>query len=140
MAFAVIVVSLDVTAPLLQVVLPPALYALFNASLLAGSGQTVGKWMLNLRIVDQHTHQIVPVWNSLVLRYLLFASVPCALLYPPLGQVLDLSYGPLLVACVLWLDILFIFGKRRRCVHDLVAGTIVVRPGVVSLRPQSGWE
>lgn len=118
----------------LLVALPPALYAFFNASLLAGSGQTVGKWVLNVRIVDQHTHQVVPVWNSLVLRYLLWNASP-ALLFPLLA-LLGLSEVALLAAGILWLDVLCIFGSRRRCLHDLVAGTIVVRADVTSLQLQ----
>ena len=104
----------DATALALQAVIQMALYALINAWLLASSGQTVGKRLLNVRIVDQHTGEIVSVWNSLVLRSLLFAGVPVPLLGPALG------------VCVQLLDIVFIFGERRRCVHDLVAGTIVV--------------
>ena len=105
----------DPTAMLWQSVIGMALYALINARLLASSGQTVGKRLLHVRIVDHQTHQVVPVWNSLALRYLLFAGVPALLLDPTLG------------IGVLLLDIVFIFGKDRRCVHDLVAGTIVVR-------------
>lgn len=105
----------DPTAILWQSVIGMALYALLNGWLLASSGQTVGKRLLHVRIVDHQTRQIVPVWNSLALRYLLFAGVPALLLSPTLAAGVQL------------LNVVFIFGKNRRCVHDLVAGTIVVR-------------
>ena len=54
-----------------------------------------------------------PFWKLIFIRalffpILFFSVVPWLALLPVLDQVL-------------------IFGKRRRCLHDLVAGTVVVR-------------
>jgi len=73
---------------------------------LAATGQTWGKKMLNLRIVDMQGYK--PEFVKLIaMRYLL-------------GRVLGLIplYGII--------DVLFIFGEDRRCVHDYIAGTRVV--------------
>ncbi|MBC7917140.1 MAG: RDD family protein [Rhodoferax sp.] len=79
--------------------------------LLATRGQTIGKLVLGLRIV--RTDGASASFGRLVgLRYgvgSLFAIVPV------LGQI----YG--------WLDAMFIFHSSRRCLHDRIADTIVVK-------------
>lgn len=73
-------------------------------------GQTVGKKLFNIYIVDLNGQ--VPNFPKLVtLRYL------------PLWFV---SYIPVVGSFLPTVDVLFIFRKDRRCVHDLVAGTKVV--------------
>jgi hypothetical protein len=54
-----------------------------------------------------------PLWKLICIRALFF-------------PVLFLVVVPWL-ALLPVLDLALIFGKRRRCLHDLVAGTIVVR-------------
>src|SRR4051812_35529481 len=73
---------------------------------LAATGQTWGKKMFGLRIVDMQGYK--PEFVKLIaMRYLL-------------GRLLGLIplYG--------LVDVLFIFGEDRRCVHDYIAGTRVV--------------
>jgi uncharacterized RDD family membrane protein YckC len=102
--------------------LPPALriltsalaflmFAAVNFYLLKVNGQTVGKKVIGIRIVDMD-NQLPSVWRILGLRAL---PVSIAATLPVLGQILPL------------IDVLFIFRKDRRCVHDLIAGTRVVR-------------
>ncbi len=68
-------------------------------------GATPGKWILGLRVVDGATGG-VPPWPRLVLRYAgyLVSAVAFCLGY-------------------LWM----IWNPRRRCWHDMMAGTLVIR-------------
>ncbi|MEW6645914.1 MAG: RDD family protein [Pseudomonadota bacterium] len=74
-------------------------------------GQTIGKWMLNIHIADMEGNK-AEVGTILFRRYLPISVVG---LIPLVGQILPL------------VDILFIFRKDRRCVHDIIAGTQVLR-------------
>lgn len=74
-------------------------------------GQTVGKIVMGLRIVRRDGSTASPL-HVLVLRYLL----------PYL-----LAPFTVLVMIYSLVDALFIFRADRRCVHDLIADTIVVK-------------
>ncbi len=85
-------------------------FALIHYYLLNKSGQTIGKRLLNIRIIgidDQHPGA-VPI---LLKRYL---PISLVLTVPFVGFPLPL------------IDALFIFRNDRRCLHDLLAGTKVV--------------
>jgi uncharacterized RDD family membrane protein YckC len=74
------------------------------------SGQTWGKRVLSIRIVDLEGNK-PPLWRLLALRYLplrITAQIPIV------GVVLGL------------LNVLLIFRADRRCLHDHIAGTKVV--------------
>lgn len=74
-------------------------------------GQTIGKKVLAIRIVDLE-NRVPEFWKLVGLRYLpimVVSSIP--------------AIGGLLVI----VDVLFIFRSDRRCVHDMMAGTRVVR-------------
>jgi uncharacterized RDD family membrane protein YckC len=86
-------------------------YAMVHFYFLRANGQTVGKKVIGIRIVDID-NQVPNVWRILGLRVL---PVSITAMVPVLGQLLPL------------VDVLFIFRKDRRCVHDLIAGTRVVR-------------
>ncbi len=85
-------------------------YALLNGYFLVKRGQTLGKMLLRIRIVDAESKEIVSFWRVFVLRWLVWIII--ALL--PILSVVAL------------LDPFFIFRKQRRCLHDYLAGTIVV--------------
>ena len=98
------------------------LFMAVNGYLLATSGQTVGKRVAGTRIVSVTDGQILPLGKLIALR-----SLPISLisLIPVIG-----SFIPLV-------DVLMIFRADRRCGHDLIAGTKVVRanaPGSLNLR------
>jgi len=82
-----------------------------NSYLLFKRGQTVGKYLLHVRIVDLQG-RIAPFWRVILLRYLLLAVVA------QLGVL-----GSLLST----VDCLLIFQKSRRCLHDIIAGTRVIK-------------
>ncbi len=106
-----------------------AAYIILNGYTLWHQGQTLGKWLMGIAIVPASSHipdgvvrggsegksayVPAPFWKLIFIRalffpILFFSVVPWLALLPVLDQVL-------------------IFGKRRRCLHDLVAGTVVVR-------------
>ncbi len=77
---------------------------------LAKTGQTWGKKLLSIRIVDLHGEQ-PPLWRLIVLRYL-----PTQLM----------SLVPIVGNFYVLVDAVFIFRQDKRCLHDLIAGTQVV--------------
>ena len=101
---------------LMDMLLPLAfslgLYLLLNGYLLQRRGQTIGKWMLGIRIVAVDSNAILPLWRVFLFRYL----------PQVLASLIPLAGGLLILA-----DLLFIFRGDKRCVHDLIAGTHVVR-------------
>jgi uncharacterized RDD family membrane protein YckC len=90
-----------------------AIFSLLHGYFLARNGQTIGKKIVGIRIVDLDGNR------------------------PRLRQALGARYGivylfnslPAIGGLVSLLDILFIFRRDRRCLHDLVAGTKVVMHG-----------
>ena len=87
-------------------------YVIWQFWMLATQGQTIGKKLMNLRIVKIDTG-------------LNGGFVPNVLLRAIVGQGL-LGVIPFYGL----VDALFIFRDDRRCIHDMVAGTTVVRGGV----------
>ena len=85
-------------------------FIILNGKLLISSGQTIGKKAIGIKIVDLNGN--LPTLNDhLLKRYAVF-FIP--------GQIPFV--GPLISI----VNILFIFGNEKRCIHDLVAGTKVV--------------
>jgi uncharacterized RDD family membrane protein YckC len=87
------------------------LFALVNGYLLMTRGQTVGKLLLGMRIVRPDGSAATP------------------------GRVIGLRYGvgwmlsalPVVGMVYALVDCLLIFRADRRCVHDMIADTIVVK-------------
>ncbi len=79
--------------------------------MLSVRGQTIGKWLLRIRIVRFDGGGNPGFARAFLLRSLL-PGIICSI--PKLGWVLGL------------VDICFIFRADHRCVHDLAAGTVVV--------------
>lgn len=82
-------------------------WAWITALLVARSGQTIGKRLLEIRVVRSDGSP-ASLGRIFWLRNVVNAFLGVIPLY---GLV----------------ELLFIFGPRRRCVHDLIADTIVVR-------------
>lgn len=87
------------------------LFFVVHGYLLKNQGQTIGKKLVGIRIVNMQDQQ-AEFPKQILWRYL-----------PLFGLNLIPIAGPLLGL----LDVLFIFGSERRCVHDLIAGTRVVQ-------------
>ena len=88
-----------------------ALFMLLNAYFLNRNGQTIGKLLVGIRIATLEG-DVPDLWRIIGLRY---APASLAALLPYVGFILGT------------LDVLFIYRADRRCVHDLVAGTQVLR-------------
>jgi uncharacterized RDD family membrane protein YckC len=87
------------------------IFLLLNGRLLATRGQTIGKLVANTRIVAADPGEIVALWREVFFRYFLVGVLS---LLPIIGSYVNL------------LDLVFIFRRDKRCIHDLVAGTKVV--------------
>jgi len=96
-----------------------------NGYLLHTRGQSVGKLLGKIQIVDNDTSELLGIFHVFVLRYMW--SLPFAILVALIpGQTDDI-----IMSVVVLIDILLIFGADRRCLHDMIAGTKVVmyQPG-----------
>jgi len=82
-----------------------------NCYFLIKNGQTIGKYLLGVRIADLNG-DIPAFWRIIFLRYLPTAVLG---LFGFLGGVVST------------LDSLMIFRRSRRCLHDLIAGTRVLK-------------
>lgn len=85
----------------------------YQIVLLSTLGQTVGKRAMKIKIVRVSDQENGGFVTNVLLRGIV-NGLPS--LIPIVGGLYAL------------VDILFIFGSERRCIHDLIAGTIVVKP------------
>lgn len=88
------------------------IYLAINAYFLLKSGQTIGKKALGIQVVSRDTHQLLVPGKILGIRYVLPEII---YIVPGVGPLFGL------------IDILAIFGREKRCLHDLMAGSIVIR-------------
>jgi uncharacterized RDD family membrane protein YckC len=87
-------------------------FLVLHGYLLHKYGQTIGKRLLGIRIVSASDGQLVSLGKIFGLRYVpmqIAGIIPVVLNFLPL------------------IDILFIFREDRRCLHDFMAGTKVVK-------------
>jgi len=88
-------------------------YAVLNGWLLHTRGQTVGKAMLGLVIVDNTSGKKASLWKLLLIRMWFFPSL--------------LLLGITPYAIVPFIDHAMIFTPSRRCLHDRICGTSVIK-------------
>ena len=86
-------------------------YLLVNGVLLWRYGQTLGKWLCKIKVVDHNSGQQPAFWKLIVLRAPFFPLLHSSLI--------GLWYLPAI-------DLLLGLRKDRRCLHDWVCGTSVV--------------
>jgi len=86
------------------------MFLIINGWILYKHGQTIGKKILNIKIVDLNDN-LPEMFASYGLRYFI----------PALFQLI-----PFIGWIIPFIDVLFIFGKNRRCIHDYLAGTKVI--------------
>ena len=92
-------------------VLGMAVYFAINYRSLIANGQTIGKKMLDIKIVDLNGDIPKLQWQ-LIIRY-------AVTVFPSQIPVVGPFYG--------LIDALFILSKEKRCIHDLIAKTRVVK-------------
>ena len=95
-------------------------FLLFNGYLLHSRGQTIGKYLTKIQIVEEGTGRLLPFQRVYLFRYLWTLPFILLVLFIP-GQTDDL-----IVNIVVLIDALLIFGVDRRCLHDYIAGSTVV--------------
>jgi len=86
------------------------IYIAVNFKFLINNGQTIGKKMLGIKITKSNGTAID--LQTILKRFCFYFGIG---LIPMVGQILSL------------VNVLFIFGKGQRCIHDLVGDTIVVK-------------
>ena len=95
------------------VVIPTTVLMIVQAVKLAKYGQTIGKQFLKIRIVGIKDGKNKGFWINCVLR-----------VFP----ILMFNFIPVLGYLINWGDALYIYrNKQRRCIHDLIAGTCVIK-------------
>lgn len=86
-----------------------AIFLVIHGKFMVQDGQTLGKKLFNIKIVTiSGQHASIPV---LAKRYGFYWVIPQI---PAIGPLINL------------VNILFIFGKSKRCLHDYVGGTKVI--------------
>lgn len=86
-------------------------FVLLQGVMLARHGQTIGKRLLKIRIV-RSDGTLANIWRLLALRYGVFSLLASI---PVVGGIFALA------------DSLFIFRQSRKCLHDNLADTIVIK-------------
>lgn len=100
----------DKTIAALVVAVPPAIYLLVNAAMLARSGQDIGKRYAGVRVVNADGSKATEM-TALIKR-----------------DALTFVIGLTGIGVLYWLaDFVTLFGKGGRTLHDRIAGTRVVR-------------
>lgn len=135
-------VHLDAWGPLVGFALVMPYFALLNSNVF--NGQTIGKALLGVQVVDAHGNLLSPLRASL--RYLVLTfPMACSNLELPLTRVPGIFVHyvvPLFQAVTLVTLYLMIFNRAtRQGLHDLVADSYVVRadsPGEV--KPYPIWK
>jgi len=103
-------IPLSLNEKLIIFLVGQSLFLILNGTFLANHGQTIGKRIMKVKIVDLDG-QHVGILKLYSLRYLVFSLVSQI---PVAGGLLSL------------VNVLSIFGKERKCLHDILAGTKVV--------------
>ena len=91
-----------------------------NGYLLVTRGQTIGKMITKIQIVDVETGALLPFLRVYVFRHLWMMPLIAFIAIIP-GTIDDY-----LLNIVLFVNALMIFGVSRRCLHDYIAGSKVV--------------
>ncbi len=107
-----------------------ALWFILHGVLIAKGGQTIGKRLMSIRVVTMESGEAASLT-----RYALARELPVQLLAVPMivaEELVPLMVMGVPLATFVWgfvglADTLLIFRADRRCAHDLIAGTRVVR-------------
>lgn len=103
------------------------LYLLCHGYLLHKYGQTIGKNVFEIAMFSTDTHQPLSLSKFFFIRWAPFSLIilPARLyeIFPTVELFKLLSLLAILAAAV---NILLIFGKQKRCLHDRLAGSLVV--------------
>ncbi len=101
--------------------------------LLINTGQSIGKRLMNIRVVDSVTLKIPSFTKVFLIRYVLIWQIPNLLSLFLLDDDMSLNTGQstsgenliALLAFLVLAQTLLIFKNDRRCGHDILSGTVV---------------
>jgi len=106
--------------------------AIINLILLYHHGQTIGKRLLSIKIV-RSDGSCASLKRIVLLRFLLLWLIildASVFTFGPHGDFklsIDLSNTQMITNILGLIDLLFLFRRDRRCLHDLIADTIVIK-------------
>ena len=103
-----------------QVLVVQLAFLLLHGTGLASRGQSLGKMLIGIQIVDNNTGDLLPFYRVYVYRYLWFLPIEILAGLIPGSTVVSF------LGIVLLIGFLMIFGEERRCLHDHIAGSKVV--------------
>ena len=115
--------SLSITQRLIWAVVSLVVFIAVHGYLLVKDGRTLGKFLVGTQIVDLNG-ECLP-FAKLMLRYAMIILV---------WQI------PIVGSFIGWLDILWIFGSQKRCLHDVLAGSRVIFTATPGLHYSKGDE
>lgn len=98
------------------------IFVLVNGYLLYDRGQTVGKYIMKIQVVDQVTSELLPFWRVCILRHMWALPISLIALF-----VADPVLADKVVNSLSMIDALFIFSAGKLCMHDRFAFSRVVR-------------
>jgi uncharacterized RDD family membrane protein YckC len=87
------------------------IYVALNGYLIIKNGQTIGKNIVGTKIVDYNTNANANLFKVAFIRF---------------GLLILLKPVPIVGNLIGIINPIFIFGKEKRCLHDMFAGTKVV--------------
>ena len=112
----------DWQGSLLSTLYVNVVFLLINGYLLYDRGQTLGKYIMKIQVVDQATSELLSFSRVCFYRHLWPLPISLILLFT-LGSELE---G--MIINLMWvIDSLFIFGGSKLCLHDQIAYSRVVR-------------
>ena len=80
--------------------------------LFSKEGQTIGKYLFGLAVLNKEGYKCKKI--NFVFRYVIYIGLEIILGFITMGGIIMISYT------------MFMFVKNRRCLHDLIVGTIVI--------------
>lgn len=92
-------------------------FAIVQIVLMVNRSQTIGKYLLNIQVINNKTGKRVGFWRYAILRTFIGETLVIGVI-PIIGWVFQPLYS--------LADSLFIFRKDRRTLHDLIGGTSVI--------------
>jgi uncharacterized RDD family membrane protein YckC len=85
---------------------------MIQGKLLIRDGQTIGKKIIGIKIINAYTLGKVKWFNIIFIRWIFFGILS---VLPYVGNI------------TLFMDVVFIFSKNRKCIHDMLSGTVVAK-------------
>ena len=104
---------------LLHLMVIAVAYLVVNGYLLATRGQSIGKWLFGIQIVDATTDELIPLRTIATQRVIpVFLALAAATIVMP--RFIGLLWLLILI------DLVPIFGQEQRCIHDMLARSKVI--------------